>query len=436
MVKISIPYHRSSMETELAEDYLTGIYTSRLPEPQVPEEECVRAALDSPIASERLETLAAGRKTALVITSDHTRPVPSRIIMPQILERLRKGQPDIRITILVATGFHRGTTRAELEAKLGEEIVRRERIVVHDSSDASALAEAGTLPSGGKLIVNRLALESDLVVAEGFIEPHFFAGFSGGRKSILPGIVSRETVLANHCSEFIRSPFARTGNLENNPIHRDMIYAAETVGLAFIVNVVIDHRKRIIHAVAGHFEKAHLEGCRRLKELCRIRVPLSDVVITSNGGYPLDQNVYQAVKGMTAGEAVCREGGVIIMVASCSDGHGGDSFYENLAGAPSPRAVLDAVENVPRDRTRPDQWEFQILARILDRHPVIVVTRDCDHAMLRAMHLHTAESLGEAVAEARRMVGAAAKIAVIPDGVSVIAEAAPAETRTSTKGLL
>lgn len=411
----------------LDDETLNGVYASQLPEPELPEAETVRLALDSPIASERLENLAKGKRTALVITSDHTRPVPSRIIMPQILERLRRGQPDIAVTILVATGFHRATTKAELIAKLGREIVEREHIVIHDSSDETSLVEAGTLPSGGKFIVNRLATESDLVVAEGFIEPHFFAGFSGGRKSILPGIVSRETVLANHCAEFIDSPYARAGNLENNPVHRDMLYAAKTAKLAFIVNVVIDQRKRIVHAVAGHFEQAHLSGCEWLNRFCRVTVPVSDIVITSNGGHPLDQNVYQAVKGMTAAEAVCRPGGVIIMVGSCTDGHGGESFHRNLAEAKSPRKLLEKVRGVPRDRTEPDQWEFQILARILETHTVILVTRHCDHTLLRGMHLETASTLNEAVDDARRIAGRSARIAVIPDGVSVIAVPASKE---------
>ena len=155
-----------------------------------------------------------------------------------------------------------------------------------------------------------------------------------------------------------------------------------------------------------------------------MRAPISDIVVTSNGGYPLDQNVYQSVKGMTAAEAVCRDGGVIVMVASCADGSGGESFYRNLAAAPTPEAVLEQVMRVPRTATQPDQWEFQILARILARHTVILVTRDCDHAMLQAMHLHTASSLPEALARADEIAGATARIAVIPDGVSVIAEPA------------
>ena len=421
-MKISLPYARTRLEAEVDDARLNGVFTSALPVAAADPEAEVDAALDAPIGSPRLEELARTAHTAVVIASDHTRPVPSKILMPRILGRLRRGNPSIDVTILIATGFHRLTTREELVNKFGEEIVAKEKIVVHDSSDAASLVEAGTLPSSGKLIVNRLVMEADLVCSEGFIEPHFFAGFSGGRKSILPGVVSRTTVLANHCAEFIASPFARTGNLEGNPIHRDMLFAAATAKLRFILNVIIDGEKRIVKAFAGDSVKAHETGCAFLKEIARIRVPESDIVITSNGGYPLDQNVYQSVKGMTAAEAVCRDGGVIVMCTSCADGAGGESFRRNLSEASSPRELLDRIAKVPRDRTEPDQWEFQILARILDRHPVIVVTTDCDHGMLNEMHLRTASSLPEAIEMASAIAGADSRIAVIPDGVSVIAE--------------
>ena len=421
MAEIKVPCGRGFCTADIPEANLLGIYASSVPKAAEDQAVAVEEALDRPIASPALEELAKGKKTALVITSDHTRPVPSRIIMPRILRRLRTGNPEIRITILVATGFHRGTTRAELEEKLGTEIVERERIVVHDSGDETMLVKLGTLPSGGELIVNKLAVESDLIVGEGFIEPHFFAGFSGGRKSILPGIASRKTVLANHCSEFIQSPYARTGNLENNPIHRDMLFAAEKAGLGFIVNVVIDPAKKIVKAFAGHPVKAHEAGCAFLRSFCQVEVPEADIVITSNGGYPLDQNVYQSVKGMTAGEAVCRRGGVIIIAASCVDGHGGESFYRNLASAATPQELLERTAKIPRDQTVPDQWEYQILARILAEHTVIVVTQECDHDMLRSMHLKPAHTLEEALKLAFEALGSEAKVAVIPDGVSVIA---------------
>lgn len=423
-MKFEVPYGRGRLWGEIEDIRLNGIFKSALPVAAADAGAEVDRALDAPIGSPRLETLAAGKRKVVVIASDHTRPVPSKILMPRLLERIRRGNPAAEITILIATGFHRLTTREELVAKFGERIVDEERIVVHDSGDETALVEAGTLPSGGKLVVNRLVMSADLVISEGFIEPHFFAGFSGGRKSILPGVVSRTTVLANHCSEFIASAFARTGCLEGNPIHRDMLFAAHIAKLAFILNVVIDGEKRIVRAFAGDMEAAHAEGCAFLRDLARIRVPVSDVVVTSNGGYPLDQNVYQSVKGMTAAEAVCRDGGVIVMCASCSDGAGGESFRRNLAEATSPRELLERIAKVSRDRTEPDQWEFQILARVLDRHTVIMVTTDCDHAMLESMHLKTANTIGEALKMAEDIVGAEAKVAVIPDGVSVIAERA------------
>ena len=421
MVQIKIPYGKTGMSVDLPEKNLLGIFESVLPEAAADQTAEVQRALDAPIGSIPLEQLATGKKTALVITSDHTRPVPSKTIMPEILKRLRQGNPEIEITILVATGFHRLTTESELRNKLGDDIFEQEKIAVHDSSDPAVLQKIGTLPSGGELIINRLAVDADLLISEGFIEPHFFAGFSGGRKSVLPGIAARETVLANHCAEFIAHPKARTGSIEGNPIHEDMLFAARKARLAFIINVVIDQQKRIVKAFAGEPEKTHAAGCAFLKELAEISVPESDIVITSNGGFPLDQNLYQSVKGMTAGEAAVRKGGVIIICAACSDGHGGVSFWRTLADAPSPGAVLEKIAAVPRNRTAPDQWEAQILARILTRATVILVAPELDPELPRSMHLLHAVSLEEAVETARKICGREkAVISVIPDGVSVI----------------
>lgn len=229
------------------------------------------------------------------------------------------GSPDAEITILMATGMHRATTRDELIERFGAEIAEKERIVIHQAQRDEDMAFFGTLPSGGELWLNRLAAQSELVIAEGFIEPHFFAGFSGGRKSILPGIASRRTVLYNHNAAFIASPNARAGRLEGNPIHRDMVFAARQAKLAFILNVLIDEDKRVIAAVAGDCERAHEAGCAMCGRLNRAEPVVSDIAVTSNGGYPLDQNLYQSVKGMTAAEACVRQGGVIIMCAALGD---------------------------------------------------------------------------------------------------------------------
>jgi len=420
MIEAAVPCHKSRVTFRIPEENYLGTFTpSCEPAAADPAAE-VRRALESPIASERLRRLAEKAKNCVIICSDHTRPVPSRHLIPAMLEEARRDNPAIDITLLIATGCHRGTTRDELVAKFGPEIVGKEKIVIHDCLDETMLQDAGVLPSGGRLILNRLALETDLLISEGFIEPHFFAGFSGGRKSVLPGIASRETVMANHCAEFIASPHARTGILTGNPIHRDMLFAARRAKLAFIVNTVIDAGKRIVRTFAGDPEQAHAAGVEFCRKQARIEVPESDIVITTNGGYPLDMNVYQSVKGMTAAEAVCRKGGVIIMAAGCCDGHGGAGFFEALSKAASPEEILAAVLARPRNATVPDQWQYQILARFLKDFKVVMYAPECPKELLRAMKLDAAATPDEALAKAFARCGKNAKVAVIPEGVSVI----------------
>ncbi len=426
---IHLPYHKTHLT--LSRQNVKAVLTNRLSElpvavDQEAESALVRSALDSPIESHPLEELARGKHNICIITSDHTRPVPSGITMPILLERIRTGNPEAEISILIATGFHRPTTREELVDKFGREIVENEKIVMHYSDRDGDMADIGILPSGGRCIINRLAVEADLLIAEGFIEPHFFAGYSGGRKAVLPGVASRTTVLANHCAEFIAHPKARTGNLDGNPLHHDMIYAAETAGLAFILNVVLDEEKRIVHAVSGQFDRAHRAGCTWLSDYVRVPRSEGDIVITTNGGYPLDQNVYQAVKGMTAAEACCRENGVIIIAAACSEGHGGEDFYRSLKDAESPAALLREVMEIPSEKTLPDQWEYQILSRILSRFKVILVTDMADHEMIRDMKMTPAADMETAMSLAGDHCSASGiidpEIVVIPDGVGVVIE--------------
>ena len=378
----------------------------------------VRNALEAPIASPRLRDLAKGRKSCVVIVSDHTRPVPSKDILPEMFAELEAGSPGIAITLLVATGFHRPTTAAELEAKLGADILKRVRIVLHDSRDAASNVKVGTLPSGAPCVIDREAAGAELLVSEGFIEPHFFAGFSGGRKSVLPGVADQVTVLGNHCSKFIDSPFARTGNLDGNPLHEDMVAAAKLAKLAFVVNVVIDEEKRTVAAFAGDPYAAHRRGCDFLLGYAEVAAKPADIVITSNGGAPLDQNMYQCVKGMTAAEATCNPGGVIIDCVECADGHGGQSFYESLRDCASPDALYAKFMATPQDRTIPDQWESQILARILRKHTVIVVTRPEMRRIVEDMKMRYAATLDEALAQARAL--GKRTLTVIPNGISVI----------------
>ena len=340
-----------------------------------------------------------------------------------MLAELREGNPDIDITFLVATGYHRDITRQELAAKVGEEMASREKFVCHNSRDAASNVEIGVLPSGARLVIDRLAAETDLLLAEGFIEPHFFAGFSGGRKSVLPGICDQVTVLGNHCSKFIDSPYARTGILEGNPLHIDMVAAAKLAKLQYIVNVVIDEDKKVAAAFAGDPLQAHEAGCEFLKGYCRVKPQKKgDIVITSNGGAPLDQNVYQSVKGLTAAEAAAAPGAILIISTRCNDGVGGESFYRALHECVTIQELMDRILATPMDQTDPDQWEYQILCRMMLKHRIIFVSEPAMQKPLEEMKLEYAPDLDTALDRAYAAKGPDAHLVVIPNGISVIVE--------------
>jgi len=419
---ISIPYGKTHILCDLQPK---GLLTSRVDQLKSTKSgrQLVQEAMEKPIGSPKLSELAVGKKTCTIIISDHTRPVPSRDILPPMLRQLRQGNPEIDITLLVATGFHRPTSRRELFDKLGRDIAVFEKIRVHNAFDPDSNVEIGTLPSGAPLVIDRAAVETDLLISEGFIEPHFFAGFSGGRKSVLPGVCDATTVLGNHCGEFIASPYARTGILENNPLHIDMVAAAEMAKLQFIVNVVIDDEKKTVAAFAGDFKAAHAAGVAFLRPYCEVQAVPGDIVITSNGGAPLDQNIYQSVKGLTAAEASAKDGAVLIMCAELADGTGGEGFFKSLRDCESPAAHFAQCAATPQNQTIPDQWESQILARILMKHRVIFVSRLGIENTVKAMKMDWAPDLNTAIAMAKKEKGEDAEITIIPNGISVMIKA-------------
>lgn len=423
-MQIKLPYGKTHLTHEVDDARIRGVLVSKIEEyrPAHGEEELVAQALDHPIASPSLTELARGKDKVVILCSDHTRPVPSRVIIPQMLQRIRQGNPDADIILLIATGCHRATTKEELRGKFGDHIMDNEKIYVHDCEDASMIVQLGTLPSGGDITVNRIAKDADLLVAEGFIEPHFFAGYSGGRKSVFPGCCSRETVMYNHNAEFIDSSRARTGVLEGNPIHQDMVAAARQLKLVFICNVIINADKKVIHAVAGDLVEAHEDGVRFLNGFCKVPRVEADIVCTSNGGYPLDQNIYQAVKSMTAAEACVRKGGVIIVSSQSSDGVGGDSFYRTFKEEASEQKLMDRFLQTPKEKTIADQWQSQIFARVL-MHASVIFISDVADDIVKDLHMIPAHSLEEALHKAQDLLGKPdADITVIPDGVAVIVE--------------
>jgi len=424
MKEVAFHYGKGRLTHTFDDNELIGVLESSINEysPEYDGSVLVRKAMESPIGTKPLFELAKGKNKVVIIASDHTRPVPSKIIIPPMLEEIRKGNPDADITILIATGCHRGTTKDELVSKFGEEIVKNEKIHIHDCDDRDNLINIGNLPSGSPCEINKIAIEADLLVAEGFIEPHFFAGFSGGRKSVLPGVAGRSTVLGNHCSEFIADPNARTGILDGNPLHKDMIWAAKKANLAYIVNVILNAEKETIFAVAGDVDEAHKAGTTFLNNLCRVHAVPADIVISTNGGYPLDQNVYQAVKGMTAAEATVKENGVIIMLARSNDGIGGDHFYHQLADEPNIDKTMALFMSRGKNETVPDQWQTQVMLRVLKRASVIYVS-EMDDETISKMHMIPATDISDAISKAKEILGNnEPKIVAIPDGISVIVQ--------------
>ena len=422
MKTFSIPYYRSSLELHVDEKNLHAVLNSRTDEYDAgkSEAELVRDALEHPIGTPRLRELAKGKQKIVLVTSDHTRAVPSELTLPILLEEIRAGNPDADITILIATGLHRPTTEEEQRRMFGDNIVDNEKIVVNQAFVDEDFEQVCTLPSGAELCVNKLALHCDLLITEGFIEPHFFAGFSGGRKSILPGICNATTVNENHSYKAISSPYSTTGVLEHNPIHEDMVCAARAVNVQFILNVALNAEKKIIAAFAGDLEQAHAEGVAFVRSLAQCPSVTGDIIITSNGGYPLDQNLYQSPKAVATAEACCRDGGVIIMCASCCDGMGGTHF-EKLIVKGTVDEIDDYLSKIPPKETIPEMWCAQIFARILKKHKVILVTTYLDHELVRKANMIPASSPDEALEMAYEIMGRDAEVVVIPDGVAVLA---------------
>lgn len=418
---IPIPYYTSTLNLHVDEENLKAVLTAKMHgfHAEKSQEQLVLDALEHPVGSPRLRELARDKQKIVIVTSDHTRAVPSKITLPLLLKEIRSGNPQADITILIATGLHRPTTEEEQRRMFGDEIVGHEKIAINNAFDPEQFVELCTLPSGAVFQVNKLAAQCDLLVTEGFVEPHFFAGFSGGRKSILPGVCSERTVNENHSYKAVSHPRSNSGMLKDNPIHADMLCAAKAVNVQFIFNVALDGEKKIVAAWAGDLEKAHEAGVAFIRQWSQCPVVTGDIVVTSNGGYPLDQNLYQSPKAMATAEACAGEDGVIIMCCSCCDGMGGAHFGEILQRG-TPDEIDRYLSEIPPQKTIPEQWCAQVCVRVLRRHQVILVTTFLDHDEVRRANMIPASTPDEALEIAYRLKGEHASVVVIPDGVSVL----------------
>lgn len=424
-MRLVLDYGKTGLTIDIPDDRLVGILGLKPQPPLADPAAAVAAALADPIGAPPLAELARGRRSACVVISDITRPVPNRLLLPPILRTLEAaGIRRDRIVILVATGTHRGNTPAELAEMVGEAIVRDYRIENHDARDAASHIDLGTSPRGVPMLVDRRFVEAELRITTALIEPHFMAGYSGGRKSVCPGICSLETVKVWHGPRFIGHERSEAGVLDGNPEHEEALFIARRARVDFIVDVTLDEARRVTGVFAGDLEQAWLAGVRSVESVVRATLPEPvDVVITSSAGYPLDLTFYQAVKGIVGALPILRPGGTVIVAARCAEGIGSAEFRRILL------ETEDLGEFVARTYEPgffiPDQWEAHELWKAVRRAEVLCYTEGIPPETLARCFVTPIASVEAGIAQALARHGPEARIAVIPRGPYVVAALEP-----------
>ena len=376
--------------------------------------EAIINSLRAPIDCPPLRDCVKPNEKVVVIVTDNTRPCPDDRLLPPILAELEAKVPRENITIIVALGLHPPLDKQELVKKLGRDIVEKYNVVNHDVNQTVYI---GTTSRGTPVDINTKVIEADFRLSTGFIEPHFFAGFSGGRKSIAPGVFSVRSAYHNHGYQMIEHPRARAGILKGNPIHEDLVEQARMAKLNFIVNVLLNKQREITHVVAGNPVKAHEKGCQIERDVAGVKVAHKvDITITTNSGAPLDLDLYQTCKGIDTAAQITRDGGIIIIASACSAGIGPEAFRELHASVSSPKEVLQKIR---REEPIGVQWENQILARTQLKNDIYLVS-GLEDSVVREMMMTPISTIEEGLAKAFEVLGDYAEIAVIPEGPLVL----------------
>ena len=420
--QVELAYGKTGLMVELPSENLTVIEPLFI-EGLADEKAALLAAMRNPINSAPLKNLVDPKQHIAIVFCDITRPMPNNRVLPVVLEELEgAGAKRENITLINATGMHRPNEGPELRQMLGDFICDNYKIINHNAFDRSTLTHIGQTSFGAEVWVCREYVRADLKILTGFIEPHFFAGFSGGPKMITPGISGGDTVMHAHGAKMVGNPKAVWGITFGNPIHDEIREAAAMTGSNFSINVTLNKNHEITNVFAGEVFASHKIGCEFVRETAMraVEEPF-DIVITTNSGYPLDQNLYQAVKGMSAAALVVKEGGTIISAAECSDGipdHG--NYKDILKMARSPREMLDLI-NSP-DFEMFDQWEAQVQAQIQLKARVFLKNSYLSETQIRDAMLEPVVngSIEETVAMLIKEYGPSARICVLPQGPQTI----------------
>ncbi len=417
-LRVTLAYGRTGLPVDFPVTGTTVLEPTYV-EGLVDQRDAVRQALRTPRGTQPLRAIVHERQRVAVSVCDITRPMPNRTVLPVVLEELSHVPPE-RITIVVATGTHRGNTRSELEEMFGSAIVERYPIINHDAFDETTLAHVGEVDPRVPVWLNRTWVEADVRITIGFVEPHFFAGFSGGPKLVAPGLAGFATTMRLHDAEMIANPNARWGVTEGNPIHDAIRRIAALSKVDFNVDVAINRDRQITRVCAGELFSVHRSMCASVKQTAMqgFAEPF-DVVVTTNSGYPLDQNLYQTVKGLSAAAQVVKDGGVILCAAECADGlpdHG--EYRQILRERASPDALLEMISAPGHNRH--DQWEVQVQAQIQRRASVFLKTGGLTADEVRGAHLEPVEDIGVATREHLERCGPTARLCVLPEGPQTI----------------
>jgi nickel-dependent lactate racemase len=411
---IELPYGRGHLQLQLDDKNLAAILEPRHIEGSGGGMEMVEEALAHPVQSPSLQEIAAakGARNAVIIVNDITRPTPYELILPPLLRELNHaGIADREITMVIATGIHRPHTEEDNLGIFGPDICSRYRIINHDCDNN--LISLGSLSNGMELLLNRAVAEADLLITTGVVGLHYFAGYSGGRKSILPGIAGRKTIEANH--KMMNDPKACLGNYEDNPVSDLMLEAARKVGVDFIVNVVLYSHHEIACCVSGDMEAAWLTAVQFAEQMSVLKIDApADIVIASCGGYPKDINMYQAQKAMDAAVLAVKTGGTIILAAECEEGLGEEKFADWIHEASCPQDIKDRFN---RQFVLGGHKAFAI-CRILERAEVLLLSSLTDR-QTEDLFLEPVHSMEEALQYTLRRHGDQARVIVMPEAPKI-----------------
>lgn len=417
-MKVKLAYGKTGLEVGLPDKNVTVIEPRFVP--GLPDEaRAIREALRHPLGTPPLRELVSTKNKVAIVFSDLTRPMPSDRVLPTLLQELAH-IPAGNITLINGLGTHRRNSDAELARMLGPEIVGKYRILQHDCWDKDNLVRLGITAFGHEAAVNRAYLEADVKILTGFIEPHLFAGFSGGPKAVLPAVSSEGLILGNHSARMLGHPKAIWGEMEGNPVQEEIREVAAMTRPTFLLNVTLNKKREITGVFAGEMAQAHREGVKLAKAAAMAPVPAPfDIVITSNSGYPLDLNLYQAVKGMSAAAQIVKKGGAIIVAAECWDGVPDNGHYKELLHrAHSPQELLQIV-NAP-GFVMTDQWQCQIQALIQLKADVYVKNSFLSDEEIRRALFIPCQRIEDTLADLLRKYGPQATICVVPEGPQTI----------------